>query len=176
MDPATIVNVILCILSFILATISVVTVLITIRQNNKMLEESTRPVITIYTQSINLGLPLTYLIIKNCGNSPAYMKKLNADVDFSGCYKINSSKNYIDEFSRCNFAPGQSRYCILDLNKIQNTVNFTVEYSSQTKTYKETFEIDLSAASGMPYSRSETPGKELFQISIALQEMLLRNL
>ena len=153
MEPATIANIILCILSFILTAISVGTVLITIHQNNKMLEESTRPVITIYTQSINLGFPLTYLIVKNCGNSPAYMKQFNADIDFTGCYKINSSKNYIDEFSRCNFAPGQSRYCILDLNKIENTVNFAVEYSSQTKTYKETFEIDLSAESGMTYSR-----------------------
>lgn len=176
MDIATIVNIILCILSFIVAAISVGLVLISIRQNNKMLEESTRPVITIYTQSINFGLPVTYLIVKNCGNSPAYMKKFNADVDFTGCYKINSPKNYIDEFSRCNFAPGQSRYCILDLDKMQNIVNFTIEYSSQTKTYKEKFEIDLSAASGMPYSRNENPDKALFQISIALQEMLLRNL
>ena len=37
MDVATIVNIILCILSFILAVISVVTVVITLRQNNKMI-------------------------------------------------------------------------------------------------------------------------------------------
>ena len=47
MDLATKVNVALCILSFILATISVVTVVITLRQNNKMISESTRPYITI---------------------------------------------------------------------------------------------------------------------------------
>ena len=45
MDTSTIVNIILCVLSFILAAISVVTVVITLRQNNKMIEESTRPVI-----------------------------------------------------------------------------------------------------------------------------------
>lgn len=52
MDVATIVNIILCVLSFILAVISVVTVVITLRQNNKMIEESTRPVISIYTDEI----------------------------------------------------------------------------------------------------------------------------
>ena len=39
MDTSTIVNIILCVLSFILAAISVVTVVITLRQNNKMIEE-----------------------------------------------------------------------------------------------------------------------------------------
>ena len=52
MDISTIVNIILCVLSFILAAISVVTVVITLRQNNKMIEESTRPVISVYTDEI----------------------------------------------------------------------------------------------------------------------------
>ena len=37
------INVILCILSFILAAISVITVVITLKQNSKMIENSTRP-------------------------------------------------------------------------------------------------------------------------------------
>ena len=73
MDVATIVNIILCVLSFILAVISVVTVVITLRQNNKMIEESTRPVISIYTDEINAGNPLFYLVVKNFGKSPAYI-------------------------------------------------------------------------------------------------------
>ena len=67
MDVATIINIILCVLSFILAVISVVTVVITLRQNNKMIEESTRPVISIYTDEINAGNPLFYLVVKNFG-------------------------------------------------------------------------------------------------------------
>ena len=73
MDVSTIVNIILCILSFILAVISVVTVVITLRQSNKMIEESTRPVISIYTDEINVGNPFFYLIVKNFGKSPAYI-------------------------------------------------------------------------------------------------------
>ena len=44
------INVVLCILSFVLAVISVIAVLITIRQNNKMIQNSTRPYITAYAQ------------------------------------------------------------------------------------------------------------------------------
>ena len=43
MDLATKVNIILCILSFILALISIITVIITLRQNQQMLENSSRP-------------------------------------------------------------------------------------------------------------------------------------
>ena len=42
------INVILCILSFALAIISVITVIITLRQNNKMIENTRRPYIVIY--------------------------------------------------------------------------------------------------------------------------------
>ena len=45
------INVILCILSFILATISVITVIITLKQNHRMIENSTRPYIVMYSNS-----------------------------------------------------------------------------------------------------------------------------
>lgn len=88
MDVSTIVNIILCVLSFILAAISVVTVVITLRQNNKMIEESTRPFISVYTDEINAGNPFFYLVIKNFGKSTAYITKFEYDFDFNGCYKI----------------------------------------------------------------------------------------
>ena len=91
MDISTIVNIILCVLSFILAAISVVTVVITLRQNNKMIEESTRPVISVYTDEINAGNPFFYLIVKNFGKSPAYITKFEYDFDFKGCYKIRNA-------------------------------------------------------------------------------------
>ena len=56
MDVSTIVNIVLCVLSFILAVISVVTVVITLRQNNRMIEESTRPFISAVSYT-HLTLP-----------------------------------------------------------------------------------------------------------------------
>lgn len=88
MGIATITNIVLCVLSSILVAISVVTVVITLRQNSKMIEESTRSAISIYTGEINTGTPFFYLIIKNFGKSPAYITKFEYDFDFKGCYRI----------------------------------------------------------------------------------------
>lgn len=47
--------------SFALALISVITVVLTLRQNSKMIEASTRPVICIYSDEINSGAPQGFL-------------------------------------------------------------------------------------------------------------------
>ena len=60
MDLSVEVNIILCILSFVLALVSVVTVVITLRQNNKMIESTSRPYVGIYTQSVTIGEKPTF--------------------------------------------------------------------------------------------------------------------
>ena len=177
MDTSTIVNIILCVLSFILAAISVVTVVITLRQNNKMIEESTRPVISVYTDEINAGNPFFYLIVKNFGKSPAYITKFEYDFDFKGCYKIRNDRDYLEGLNNAVLAPGQSRICTLDYAKIDKEVTFTLEYKKKKKkVYSDKFTIDLKAGVSMPYGKVATEGKELRTISYALQEMLQKNL
>ena len=122
MDVSTIVNIILCVLSFILAAISVVTVVITLRQNNKMIEESTRPFISVYTDEINAGNPFFYLVIKNFGKSTAYITKFEYDFDFNGCYKIRNDRDYLQQLNNAVLAPGQSRICTLDYQRIDRCV------------------------------------------------------
>lgn len=63
------INAVLCILSFLLATISVVTVIMTLKQNTKMIENSTRPYIVAYGRYTNFQDPQYYLIIKNMGQT-----------------------------------------------------------------------------------------------------------
>ena len=93
LDIATIVNIILCILSFILALISVITVVITLKQNNKMLESSTRPVLSLYTTQINTGSPVLYFVVKNFGGSTAVIKSIESNHDFTdfliGCDQLS---------------------------------------------------------------------------------------
>lgn len=177
MDIATITNIVLCVLSFILAAISVVTVVITLRQNSKMIEESTRPAISVYTDEINAGTPFFYLIIKNFGKSPAYITKFEYDFDFKGCYRIRNDKDYLKSLNNAVLAPGQSKICTLDYEKIDKEVTFALEYRSGAgKVYSEKFTIDLKAGVSMPYGKIGTEGKELRTISYALQEMLQKNL
>ena len=97
MDISEIVNIILSILSFALAVTSIIIVVITLKQNNKMLEESSRPVMSIFTQTLTFGSPEIYLVVKNYGHSSAFIESLIADFDFTKCCKIHDSKNHIED-------------------------------------------------------------------------------
>ena len=177
MDIATIVNIILCVLSFILAVTSVITVIITLKQNNKMIEESTRPIITIYTDEINFGTPVFYLVIKNFGKSAAVITDISYNTDFSNCYRVNNGKDYLKELKNAMLAPGQSRVCMLDYQKVNKEVTFIIKYKSGLgKTYSEIIKLDLKAGVAMPTLKANTENKELRTISYALQEMVQKNL
>ena len=83
----------------------------------------------------------------------------------------------MQQLSTAVLAPGQSRICTLDYQKINKAVTFTLEYhSGAKKTYSDKFTIDLKAGVSMPYGKVATEGKELRTISYALQEMLQKNL
>ena len=177
LTASDIINICLCILSFLLAAISVVTVVITLRQNCKMIEGATRPMISVYIESVIIDVPMLYLVVKNFGNSTAYMEKFSCDFDLTGCYKVNNKINYINDFSRCNFAPGQSRICLLDPKKIDRPLHFSIGYFSGTKHYKDHIEIDISSSYGFPEMRgNDTKGKSLSVIAQALQEILFKDL
>lgn len=73
------INVVLCVLSFFLAVISVVTVVITLRQNQKMIENSTRPYIAISYETICVAPNKNnrYIVVKNYGQSAAEIKDVS---------------------------------------------------------------------------------------------------
>ena len=177
MDLTVIVNIILSILSFILAGISVVTVVITLKQNNKMIEESTRPYIGIYGQCINLGTPRFYLVVRNFGQSVANISRFEYDYDFTGCYSIDSDKDFLKELTGATLAPGQSRICMFEFDKINSPVKFDYEYISSTgKKYVESQIVDLKAAVHLPNEVVTPNGADTKQIAYALQEMLKKSL
>ena len=126
---------------------------------------------------VNAGNPFFYLVIKNFGKSTAYITKFEYDFDFNGCYKIRNDRDYLQQLNNAVLAPGQSRICTLDYQRIDRAVTFTLEYhSGAKKTYSDEFTIDLKAGVSMPYGKVATEGKELRTISYALQEMLQKNL
>ena len=171
------VNILLIVSSFLSNFIALFTVVYTMVQNKKILEESTRPVISIYTDKIDTGNLHFYLIIKNFGKSPAYITKFEYDFDFRGCFNMSSDKDYLAELNHASLAPGQARICVFDYSKINKPVTFHIEYKSGAgKTYKECFTIDLKAAVSLPSVKTWTEGKGLKTISYTLQEMLEKNL
>lgn len=163
-------------LSLITSTTAILISIITLRQNSKMIEESSRAVIGIYSDSINPGVPMLYLVIKNFGNSQAVITKFDYDCDFTDCYKYRVERDYLKDLVNSSLAPKQSRVCLLDYEKLFRPVKFDIEYISCGKTYTDSFTIDLKAGTSMPTSKYATDNKELQSISYSLQEMLTKQL
>lgn len=176
LTPSDIIQIFGIIASFLTAFVAIVISLVTIRQNSKMIEESSRAVISIYSQSINTGSSMMFIVIKNFGNSPAVIRKFDYDFDFTNCYKFRADRDYLKDFVGSSLAPGQARICCLDYKKITRPVTFTLEYKSGSKNYQETLVVDLQAGVNVPIPKTATPQKELRTISYTLQEMLQKNL
>lgn len=162
--------------SLLVSLIAIAISVISLRQNSKMIEESSRAVISIYTQTINTGTPMLFIVVKNFGNSAAVIHKLDYDFDLSDCYKFRSERDYLKDLIGSTLAPKQSRICSLEYEKLTRPITFVLEHQSGRKKYRDSFTIDLTAGVNIPAPKTATPGKESTVISYTLQEMLQKNL
>ena len=173
MDIATKVNIVLCILSFALAIISVITVIITLRQNSKMIESSSRPYLSIYISHIYCTDCINYLVLKNFGNSSAIITDFHCNVDL----RIAA---YDDPHIPFEHIVGQS-ICpnekfpiplkLYELCKKTDILSFSIRYSSGKKCYSENISISLSAFSDYPIMIANPEGRELEALSRSLQDI-----
>ncbi len=169
------INVCLCILSFALATISVITVVITLKQNKKMIQNSTRPYIVAMAQITNFQNPTFYLVIKNFGASGATIKEMNSSIELK-------EVTYREEFTPFHnieglfLAPGQTITSSLDTKefKEKGIREFTIhlKYTDGINTYEENYPINYKAYIENVCTRASTDGKELKIISYALQDLV----
>lgn len=150
------INVALCILSFLLAAISVVTVVITLRQNHKMIENATRPYIAIsYETTCPVpNEPKRYIVVKNYGQSAAEIK----DISCTGLENELLLRQFNKLKNSC-LAPMQRRiYYIPDsINSRKNgPVTFSYTYCGNGKKYTESAIIQLNSGSLIPRSDKES--------------------
>jgi len=165
--------------ALVVGIVSIVISVFSLRQNSKMLEESTRPVISIYGAMTNIGISQHYLVIKNFGQTPATITKFDYDFDFlnNHAYAGKSDKDWLKSLVTANLAPGQSMICALNYQNINMPVTFTFEYKSSTKTYKEQIKVNLKAGIAMLTFKSDgINSNSLKTISYTLQEMLQKDL
>jgi hypothetical protein len=160
--------------------VSIIISVISLRQNSKMLEESTRPIISIYGSMTNFGSQQFYFVIKNFGQTPTTITKFTSSYDFSinHAYAGNTNRDWLSTLRGAILAPGQSKICALDYNTINQPVTFTVEYKSSTKTYNDEITVDLKAGAAMLVAKSDAKSEkeELRNISYTLQELIQKNL
>lgn len=176
------VNIVLCILSFFLAVISICIVIISIRQNNKLLESSSRPYISAFLSDQSENIVLT---IKNFGNSSAYITSFTSTADFA---KLSLDKNIIpfQNFKGSVLAPGQAVSCSFkyrDLADEYDSFTLKITYSSDfsskrkfhNKNYINEIVINVKAFRELFHIGSNVkPGTELKNIAKTLHSIDLK--
>ena len=171
MDLSTTVNITLAVLSFLLAAISIVTVVITLRQNNKMIENSTRPYICIYFDYTQFGEPTGYFVVKNFGASAAYIDSLTYnDVIKRHPKSLADISTIFDGLSGNSIAPGQKFFAPFKLYEYKGGISvFDIHYHCGNKHYSEHFEIAVGNYGKLVIPR--LVDKEYHAISYPLQEI-----
>lgn len=169
------INAVLCVLSFILAAISVITVIITLKQNNKMIENSTRPYIVLYSNVTYFQDTKFYIILKNFGQSGAIIESFTCNIDLFKYYHSDEKKPF-EHINGTFIAPQQSfMVCVNPVKLYEDKVekiNFNISYSNELKKYNEEYEINFLAYTDSYLSRASTKDKELKIISYTLQDLV----
>lgn len=62
--------------SLVTSIIAIFISIFTLRQNSKMIEASSRPVLSIYGESINPGYPMFYIVVKTLDHLPPSLRSL----------------------------------------------------------------------------------------------------
>lgn len=162
LTPSDIIEIISIIVSTIVSIIAVVISLkalkqsrITNEQNNRMLEESTRPYITIYLDAITLCEQSSYFVLKNFGNSPAIITKFEYDPALKQTrQRPKILQEQFDYVEHIVLAPGQAKLLQYDVTKLPSrTVTFHINYVANKKTYEETVTMDVKNFIHLPVSR-----------------------
>lgn len=150
MNISVIVNIVLSILSFILAALSLIFVIITIRQNNKMIESSTRPYVVVYNDLVNgAATPIQFLIIRNFGQSAATIQSL----EITPKVHVRYSDEIFKYMKNQVIAPGQSYSTAFKLDDSSVILNAAIVYTSESKTYSENYSISQKAISDNVHSK-----------------------
>lgn len=169
------INIFLCILSFILAAISVVTVVITLRQNNKMIENSSRPYVVAVAQITNFQSPSLYLVIKNYGNSGATVKDVKFSIDLTK-YSYSKQLTPFSNISNTFIAPNQAIPCSINNTEMAKdgfkSFDVKIEYTDGIHNYSETYPINFAGLAKNIQTRASTKDKELKIISYTLQDLV----
>lgn len=146
MDIAIVVNIILSVLSFALAAISVITVVITLRQNNKMLEADSRPYVVAYLVYQEAPSHI-YLCIKNFGKTSAVVNSLKIEPELSLHQKTSN-----ELMNDTMLAPNQQVHFLVlneDKDKIihENVFEFSVDITyvdcCTNKVYNEAYKMNM---------------------------------
>lgn len=164
---------ILGIISSLVTSITAIFIsVISIRQNSKNIEESTRPYIVFYVDQITINNQKTYFAIKNFGASPGIITSFQF---------VNPpdtiSKQLLMDLNRLQdiiLAPGQSKLIFINSCLIFNPdtiYTFIITYKNGKKIYTDKYDINIRNYTQIPTCR---PSVSDADIAHSLREIIER--
>ncbi len=162
--------------SLLTSIIAIAVSIIALLKNNKMIEESTRPVISVYSKYSDGVL---YYIIKNFGSSTAHIDKVETDFYIEKNENNMVEGNPFNSLRNSTLAPGDSKICPLVSYPLKNRkFTFDIQYHSATKKYHEHFFVDGDADNPFPdtHPSASDPKTALKAISNSLHDLKKSNL
>lgn len=168
----------IAIITLVSVIISLIIAILTLKQNTRMIENSTKPSVIIYKDILDINSPLEYLVIKNVGNSLAYITSI--EFDKTKLYKISDgdikeATKAFDFLNNSTLAPQQLYRIPINTKNLEfDTITFDIFYSDGVKKYKEQNTIYLKQDQKIPYIKQHQSNNELKVISNAIQELIKR--
>lgn len=172
LTPADIIEIIGIITSLITSLVAIIISVKTLKQNSKMIEESTRPYVSIYPDTTNFASPTTYLIMKNYGSSSAFITSFSSDTDLSLIAYDNEHIPFAN-IEGVTLCPGASLRFPIKRNGLPRDAKIYIAfaYKSQSNFYAETSTINLAAYSDILHHRSDNKNDRLRDISFSVQDI-----
>ena len=156
------INIIGIIASFVVSVVSIFIAIKALCQNNKMLEETTRPYISIAYEVLYTGNPQIYLVVKNYGNTGAVI------TDFSYSPLVDH-KGFNEKISKLNgafIAPNQKFLYSIDPKLFKSDeLMIDITYKTQSRSYHERQPIKIRVG------RIVTRSDDTSSIQRSLQEI-----
>lgn len=168
------------ILSSIISTLAFLWTLHESKKNavlsRKMVEETTRPILSIYTEHTNTGSLTFYLVIKNFGKSQAFIDKIDdyGEIGKLEGYFVDAYGDLLSDLCNSTLAPDQSRIIALNFSALEGkTIKYDLYYHSTTSSYKESCVLSITA--GVKSPRVKSDGDILREISYTLKRCCSAN-
>ena len=172
MSSSDIIEIISIVCSSILSIVAIVISVLTLVQNNKMIFESNKPNIVIFSKVISFTTPYSYLILKNFGNSGATILNIQCDKNLKSFFDRVPFKNIENTF----IAPNQSFvYPLLPNIKLDETISFAINYKYLNKEYSENCIVTFEQYKDITYTKIHS-SKDIKKLSDVLQEMVIQDI
>ena len=167
------------IISLVTSVVAIIISVLSLKQNSKMIADSTRPYIGVYGSGTYVSQARFYIIVKNFGQSSAHIDDFKCDIDLSK-YPIKPIKSRpFQHIQDTTIMPGQSFRCVVDFNKIirdTSLIVFNISYSASGKTYSDCIPLNIAANIGNSVAHATTKGNEIKNLSETLQDISINSL